>query len=156
MNSRIVTGNDLAKVLNFKNYRVMLKMKSREPIVKTVIGGWNGEVARKRPIYAIVNTGRWIAECECGGAEIVEPDDPIFFCFSCGNSCVKGAVRPVVFPENREEIEHLLLKRLCKTTGANIVERAFNATPLFGRIGRDWTAGETIEMLELQNKGLGS
>lgn len=155
MNNKIVTGNDLAKVLHFKSYRIMLKMKSKEPIVRTVIKGWTGETINSRPVYASINTGRWIAECECGGAEIVEPSDPIFFCFSCGNACVEHAARPVIFPENMDELEHLLLKRPGKTNGVNVIERAFNSVPAFGRLGRDWSVGETVEMLELQNKGLG-
>jgi len=57
------------------------------------------------PVMARIDFGRWIADCECGGAEYVSPEDPIFFCFSCGNTQYHGAIRPVVFPAKRDEIE---------------------------------------------------
>lgn len=154
-NMKIVTGNDLAKVLHLKNYRIMIRMQGNDPVVKNMIGCWNGSVNKEHPVYARVDTGRWIAECECGGAEIVEPLDPIFYCFSCGNALVANAARVVIFPKNIEEIEFLLLKRPVETSGKNIVAQAINAQPVYGRLGRDWTVGETVEMLEIQNKGLG-
>lgn len=39
--------------------------------------------------------GRLIADCECGGAEYVDPDDLFFFCLSCGNTEYQGHVREV-------------------------------------------------------------
>lgn len=57
------------------------------------------------PVFARLEVGRWIADCKCGGAEYVDPADPIFFCMSCGNTEYGGAIRPVVFPEKRNEIE---------------------------------------------------
>ncbi len=44
---------------------------------------------------------RWVAMCECGGAEVVDPNEPVFFCCSCGNAKVGGLWRPVNFPQER-------------------------------------------------------
>ena len=53
-------------------------------------------------VDARVDHNRWIADCECGGAEYVDPDEPIFFCFSCNNLAFNGKLRPVVFPTKKE------------------------------------------------------
>ncbi len=67
----------------------------------------------QRPVYARIELGQWIADCECGGCEFVDADEPIFFCFSCANRDDAQALRPVVFPlpEDREKIEALILAR---------------------------------------------
>ena len=59
------------------------------------------------PVTARIDHGRWIADCECRGAEYVDPDEPIFFCLSCMNTEYQGQVRPVQFPapEIRAQIE---------------------------------------------------
>lgn len=53
----------------------------------------------KQPVVARIDHGRWIADCECKGAEYVDPDEPIFFCLSCLNTQYGGALRPVIFPD---------------------------------------------------------
>ncbi|WP_030764724.1 hypothetical protein [Streptomyces sp. NRRL F-2664] len=35
-------------------------------------------------IYARINHGRWVADCPCGSAQVVTPDDPRFACPECG------------------------------------------------------------------------
>jgi len=61
----------------------------------------------KLPVRARIDHGRWIADCECKGAEYVDPDEPIFFCLSCLNVNHGGKLRPVVFPpvKVRKKIE---------------------------------------------------
>lgn len=49
-------------------------------------------------VTARIDHGRWIADCECNGAEYVDPDEPIFFCLSCMNAANGGKLRPVKFP----------------------------------------------------------
>jgi hypothetical protein len=49
-------------------------------------------------VAARIDHGRWIADCECGGAEYVDADDPVFFCFSCENQAHASQLRPVRFP----------------------------------------------------------
>jgi len=66
-------------------------------------------VDTQHPVYAQISHGRWIAVCECGGAEYVTPDDPVFFCNSCGNRIVSHRLRKVIFPKSRKRIEKKLL-----------------------------------------------
>ena len=114
-----------------------------------------------KPVMAEVNHGQWMAFCECGGAEAVDTDEPIFYCFNCGNRATKGRPRPVAFPpqQEREEIERLLLARpLGDGGGANEIDRVFLARPLAGVVDgeavvmhRSWSPGETVEELRAQN-----
>ena len=62
-------------------------------------------------VYAVVDNGRWIAKCECNGAEYVDPDYPLFFCCSCGNKSTDSRLRPVIFPGDMKKIETELLSR---------------------------------------------
>jgi hypothetical protein len=82
-----------------------------------------------KKVYAFVDHGRWVAQCECGGAESVDLDSPIFFCCSCGNRSTTGRPREVVFPKEIEQIEAILLKR----------------TDLRWK---NWKVGESVESLE--------
>jgi hypothetical protein len=84
-----------------------------------------------KPVYAFVEHGRWLAKCECGGAEAVW-DEGLFMCQSCWNSAYKHNFRPVVFPEQRQEIEAILELR-----------------PL---LNRNWLLGETVAQLRKENK----
>lgn len=58
------------------------------------------------PVLAYVNHGRWVADCVCGGAELVAADHP-FLCGSCGGE------GPVVFPAGDvlAQVEELLAVR---------------------------------------------
>ena len=51
--------------------------------------------ARGKPVKARIDHERLIADCECNGAEYVDPDDLRFFCHSCGNKSNDGYYRPV-------------------------------------------------------------
>lgn len=64
------------------------------------------------PVVARIWQGQWIADCECNGACFVDPEEPIFFCFTCGNRANGQQPRPVIFPPEaeRKEIERLLLE----------------------------------------------
>lgn len=59
------------------------------------------------PVIARIDHGRWIADCECKGAEYVDPDEPVFLCLSCLNQGNGGHMRPVKFPspKDRAKIE---------------------------------------------------
>lgn len=85
------------------------------------------------PVYARVWQGQWIADCECNGACFVDPDEPVFFCFGCGNRSNDHKPRPVIFPPTMErlEIERLLLERpVDDMAGLTDMERAGMAKPL--------------------------
>jgi len=93
---------------------------------------------RGKAVTAYINQNRWVATCECGGCEVVDPDDPVFFCLNplCLNMSNKHYPRPVKFPKNREAIEDALLVRPEADT-------------------RNWYAYETVEQLEKQNTAHG-
>lgn len=86
-------------------------------------------------IDAIIIDGRWVARCECGGQEVVDPDDPIFVCLNPLdlNTKTKHKPRQVKFPkeEQQTKIAEVLLAR---------------PNP----INRNWL-GETIAELEAEN-----
>jgi len=99
------------------------------------------------PVIARVNLGRWIADCACGGAEIVDPDDRRFFCFSCGNIANDGKYLPVEFPANHQQIENELLNRAVMRSGDFPL-----AAP--GSLPREWIPGETVAELRDQRKAV--
>ena len=106
------------------------------------------------PVYAMIDTGRWGAKCECGGAEYVEFDDPVFWCFGCGNVSVGGLLRPVLFPSAKEveEIELLLTERpISVHKGLTKMSRVLSSQPL-GNLRREWHFGDTVEELKEANK----
>jgi hypothetical protein len=109
-------------------------------------------------VQAEIEFGQWVARCECGGVEMVDPDEPIFFCFSCGNRANQRALRPVHFPQRRAEIEQLVLERpVDDARGLDDLDRAFQAKAiLFSESGlpltRSWVPGETLAELRKQNK----
>lgn len=55
-----------------------------------------------RPLWARIDSGRWVVECECGSAQVVDPTDPRFFCVNC-LSDLKW--RPVKFPKDVAKVE---------------------------------------------------
>lgn len=115
------------------------------------------------PVMARIWQGQWIADCGCGGAEFVEPTEPIFYCFSCGSRENNHRVRGVIFPENYREIEAAVLARpVNDAKGLTDLERAGLAKagvvavvdgveyPLV----RAWSPEETLEDLLAQNRVL--
>jgi hypothetical protein len=85
------------------------------------------------PVTARIWQGQWIADCECNGACFVDPEEPVFFCFTCGNRANGQKPRPVIFPPTAEriEIERLLLERPVEDmAGLTDLERVGMAKPL--------------------------
>jgi len=94
-----------------------------------------------KPVRARINRGRWIADCECGGAEYVDPDEPLFFCMSCGNAVTSGRAREVIFPENRKDIEaEVMSRKVTYMGGRDEIEKQLRAEPI-GQ-PRSWTPEE--------------
>lgn len=98
------------------------------------------QVVKARILY-----GRWMVDCpRCNGANDVIPGEPIYLCSCCmwpgvfrpGSEYVAPHFAEVIFPENREAIEAILLKR-----------------PAIAN--RNWYPGESIEQLEKENSQLG-
>jgi hypothetical protein len=87
---------------------------------------------------AYVNHGRWVADCPspaCTGAELVDPDEPRFYCLSCYNAAFGGLWLPVRFPPERER---------------QAIERALLARPRARN--RNWYPGETVAQLEEEHR----
>lgn len=133
---KIFTATDRARELGFTDYFALLESIIKHEIPREIDG---------EPVYARVDFGRWIADCECGGAVYVDPEKDGFFCGNCKNN--GGKLRPVVFPENAKEIEDELLKRVVYLpTGKTGTQAAKEAKGL----SRSWTRPETVEQLKEQ------
>ena len=80
-------------------------LPTNELEVKARAGAYT-TIRNRKPIVAYVNLGRWVADCPCNGAEIVEPGEDML-CGSC------SMVSTVVFPdsETKIKIESVLLQR---------------------------------------------
>jgi hypothetical protein len=110
------------------------------------------------PVKAYIDFGQWIAACSCGGHEFVDFEEPVFYCFSCGNRKNNNYVRPVEFPdiETVKEIERLVLLRpVDDEQGLTDLDRAYRAKPLIsttkGLLSRSWDSSETVKNLKEQN-----
>lgn len=150
---RILTARDYAKIENFRSVkeRIQGRCERAQGMIDTP---FEDVKPKGKAVKAEINAGRWIANCECGGAEAVDPEEPIFYCFACGNAANQGKPRPVVFPENTDEIEVLLLQRpVTFTNGTNEIARMVNAIPV--GYPRSWRPDETIEDLKQQNREMG-
>lgn len=116
-------------------------------------------------VKARIWQGQWIADCECNSASFVDPEEPLFFCFGCGNRLNGQKPRPVIFPptEERLEIERLILERpVDDVAGLTDMERAGMAKPLLLReigegqntstlpLTRSWEWFESIDDLHAQ------
>lgn len=144
---RILTGRDMAARHGLKDYRSWLIKNSTRLGVP-----WNGKVTKQDPVLARIDFGRWIADCGCGGAEYVDPDEKIFYCQNCGNVDYKGAARAVIFPENRSEIENTVLERAVDNRiGTDAITKTLRVRLLDG-IPRSWDPGETVEDLKRQHR----
>jgi hypothetical protein len=92
------------------------------------------------PLVARVNHGMWIASCSCGAKGLPTPgcvvflDSPLGWCVRCGNRAWGGGWRWIVVPGEgeRREIEAVLS---CRGNPAD----------------RNWSPGETVEMLMAEN-----
>ena len=62
-------------------------------------------VAQGEVVVARIDYGRWIADCPCGGAEMIWLEGPWqIWCATCGNVDIGGQWRAVAVPENHAEI----------------------------------------------------
>lgn len=120
------------------------------------------------PVLPEIWQGQWIARCEfCNGASFIDPDEPVFFCFGCGNRMNGGYCRPVIIPDNWKEIEAVLLERpVNDVAGLTDLERAGMARAVIHveekvdvdgmtvvlkqPLVRSWIYGETVADLHNQ------
>lgn len=151
--AKILTGKDLAFRDGAKNQREWITFTSQQMHSRGHLDTpFTGRV-RGTAVTAEVNNGRWVAVCECGGAEYVDPQEKVFYCFSCGNSAQGGDGRPVEFPAERLEIEaELLTRNVNEQRGLNALDRALRATPEIPGLSRSWKPGETVADLREQKR----
>ncbi len=136
--NRLIDGAHKASMECYPSYRHRMAA-----LAQTLGRPWRGDVCRAPAVEAVVDYGRWIARCECGGAEYVTPDDPVFYCCSCGNARTNGAARPVAFPEDIAEIEAALMEiPVDDSDGKDAAERALRAKPVLRGLVRNWKPGE--------------
>jgi hypothetical protein len=140
----------------------IMKMRDQILRVKHVLLPIQAEKYAIDPVYGFIENSQWIARCECGGCEFVDPDDGVFYCFSCCNRAYNSMLRHVVFPDadTRKEIEQLLLLRpVDDLRGQTDLERAGLARALILvqvsedvalPLTRSWNVGETLDDLHAQ------
>lgn len=151
----MITGKDIAKRDGTETYQDWIKQLSSRMRMQ-LDTPFTGIMRNKFTVQARVDFGRWIADCpDCGGAEIVEPDEPLFYCFSCGNKSINGDARRVIFPKNMIELEGILsIRPVDDRKGKNKIEAALMAKPLVPGLSRSWNPDETAEDLKKQNEAI--
>lgn len=167
MTERIINAQDYAKRDGCKSTREMIRRWSGKMYQRGMLDTpFKDGKPLGTPLMAEVNHGQWVAQCDqCNTWMPVDMDDPILFCYGCGNRHLGGSPRPVVFPAERAEIEALLLARpVDDRRGTNPIDRAFNALPLalgvvdeqMVSLDRTYKPGEeSVEDLRKQNKLIG-
>jgi len=151
---KILTGTDRARELGFKSYREWILA-----LAEKNGHAWDGKSMSDSAVYARIDFGRWLADCEMGHASYVEPSDAFFYCYMCGNEPAEhGKGRPVIFPENRKEIEKEILKRTVKLSVGLPGKLKGEATQVAmnshgaanSMLTRSWKPGETVVTLKGQ------
>jgi hypothetical protein len=151
--NRIISAKDYGGVIEYFESARKSIIKNRGIAIEI-----NYDNISSNSVKARVWQGQWIADCECGGASFVEAENPIFFCFSCGNRANNGWVRHVDFPKDRLTIENLLLDRpVDDTAGLTDKERVGLSKPVIfiegkGGLSRNWNPDEDVLELAEQNK----
>lgn len=151
VSAKHICDRDRAPNLKAWNYLVARRLRGlRTPYTGQVSG---------LGVTAIIENGRWIAGCiapNCNGYEYVRPDEPIFYCFSCGNAANDGHARPVVFPENWQDIEAALLVRPIMLPPLDTELNALiNARAINPNVSRWWAPPTTLDDLLNQNREAG-
>lgn len=158
MNSKLITAKHLALRENQNDTRGRLENHRQRFFNIHPKGNPPGGMLDILPVKARIDYGRWLADCECGGAEYVDPEESIFFCNSCGNVMFNGEFRPVIFPDEttRAAIEKVLLARpVDETRGLDPIEKAMLARPSIPGLSRSWDPGESVADLKEQNRRAG-
>jgi hypothetical protein len=136
---RIATGEDKAKRAGAPDYEQWCMRDLAQKNWTDALVAYSLPV-HGEDVIAYINRGRWVGLCpqrDCAGSELVDPDNRVFMCLSCGNIRNKdeaGNIRlhPVRFPGEHREIEYALLKRPDPTT-------------------RNWFPNETRKKLLMEN-----
>lgn len=148
---RLITAKDIARRDSMISVGAWIRAASgRNAQLRRIPVAWDGRTINGDPVQAFINTGRVLAQCPiCGRHEYVDPDEPVFYCTTCGNGG-SVAARPVIFPADWSRIEAALLVREIEPGfGRNDIERVMNAKPL--GLPREWRPGTTADELEQEN-----
>ena len=129
----VITSKDIAQRDGCKSQKEWILKKSfamkKRRSLDTPFTGKVNKTAD--PAVAYIDFGRWLANCPaCGGAEYVNYDEKIFYCFNCGNHELNGDARTVNFPAVRErrKIENEVMSiEVIKRRGTNHIQREFLA-----------------------------
>ena len=89
-------------------------------------GGAYETTRNRKRVLAYANHGRWVADCPCNGAEVVEPGEDML----CGSCAMTSSVQ---FPDE-------------KTVAG--IEAALGQRPV---LHRNWDPDETVDELVAQN-----
>lgn len=154
----ILTAKDAATALGYTGMSASqwFVVYGHQLFVKKLVNfDCTGNVIRKYSVHARIDAGRWIADCPiCSRSNYVDPDEPVFFCFGCGNQG-SGSFVPVIFPDTdvRGQIENLLLARpvYSDVEDKNSISQALNSKPKYPGLARNWSE-QTIAELEQANK----
>lgn len=147
--NRLITARDVARCRGLTDVRGLILMLMEKSIDAGLFQArWDGEHVGGAPITAYVDFGRWLARCECGQCNYVDPDEAVMYCARCGNRN-SGLARPVLFPSDRTKIEEALLRRAVTENPAamNIVQAALLAKPKNPVLTRNWYPGQSLESL---------
>lgn len=146
---RLITARDVARRDGHATVAKMILALTEISITRGYFHvRWDGEHVGGTPAMAFVDFGRWLAKCQCGQCNYVDPNEPIMFCARCGNGNT-GLARPVIFPAEQRMIEDVLLKRpvIENPLARNIVEAALLAKPQLTVLTRNWHPGQSVESL---------
>lgn len=150
--NRLITAKDIARRDNMISVGAWIRSASaRQVTLKRIAVAWDGRTVNGEPVEAFINTGRVLAQCPvCRRHEYVDPDEPIFYCTTCGNDG-SVAARPVVFPADWDAISAALLARdIVPSYGRNDIEKVMNAQPV--GLPREWRPGTTVDELLAENQ----
>ncbi len=115
---------------------------------------WDGVHVSGFPVSAFIDFSRWLAKCECGQFNYVDPDEAVLFCACCGNGN-SGMARPVLFPSSSErlKIEAILMERPVTPNplAKNAIEAARLEKPVYELLPRSWYPSQSIENLLAMN-----
>lgn len=116
-----------------------------------------------RPIAAYANAGRWLAKCECGGAEYVDFDELAFMCCGCWNAVDGHEWRPITLPGDEvlgDAVAATFTREMLSVVDAGgevvaaVSPRARIEALLLARADpstRNWKPGETLDDLATEN-----
>jgi hypothetical protein len=156
---KVITAMDLARRYqcgSVGELYLMLAQRSKAKGLFQVM--WDGQRVSGEPIVAFIDFGRWVARCECGQYNYVDPLEQILFCAKCGNGN-SGMARAVQFPQEsvRKRIEMLIMARpvLEDARAKDEIEAARLAKPLHVGLPRNWHPNQPVNDLATQNKAYG-